>query len=308
MGTDGSAGARLDRWRHGSDNGSVPLADLPTGIRICHESFGEPTDPTVLLMHGLGSQLLVWEEGLCRLLADTGLHVVRYDHRDSGLSTIFGADGPPGGRPYDLSDMAGDAVGLLDHLGIRTAHVVGFSLGGMVAQTMVVEHPDRCRSLVSMGSSTGNREFGRPAEATLAAMLVPSPADPDEAVAKDLADRRLWASVWHDDDHARKVFADYRARSPQPPHAYDRQRGAAARMGDREAALATIGVPTRVVHGSVDTLILPAAGERTAAVVPGADYVLLEGWGHDMAPGAWHLLVPAIADHCHAVDRARTHH
>ena len=154
-----------------------------------------------------------------------------------------------------------------------------------------------------MGSATGNREFGRPAEATLAAMLVPSPADPVEAVEKELADRRLWASVWHEDDHAREVFAAYRRRSAQPQHAYDRQRGAATILGDREAALATITVPTRVVHGTADTLIRPPAGERTAAVIPGAEFVLLEGWGHDMAPGGWPILVPAIADHCHAVDR-----
>lgn len=281
----------------------MPVAALPTGIDICHESFGDPAAPTVLLMHGLGSQLLVWEEGLCRLLADTGLHVVRYDHRDSGLSTIFGADGPPGGKPYDLGDMADDAVGLLDHLGLADAHVAGFSLGGMVAQTVAAEHPDRCRSLISLGSSTGNREFGRPAEATLAAMLVPSPADPAEAIEKQLADRRLWASVWHDDDHARSVFADYQQRSPQPQHAHDRQRGAAMLSGDREPQLAGITVPTRVVHGSADTLIPVAAGERTAEVIPGAAFVLLEGWGHDMAPGAWPIIVTAIADHCRAVDR-----
>ena len=301
---DGSAGAGLDRRRRGSDNGPVPIVSLPSDIEICYESFGDPADPTMLLMHGLGSQLLVWEEGLCCLLADTGLHVVRYDHRDSGLSTIFDADGPPGGTPYDLSDMAADAVGLLDHLGLADAHVVGFSLGGMVAQVMAVEHPLRCRSLVSMGSTTGNREFGQPAEETLAAMLAPAPEDPDEAVAKDLADRRLWASVWHDDDHAREVFVDYRVRSSQPRHAYDRQRGAAVSMGDREAALATITVPTRVVSGTADTLVLPAAGERTAEVIPGATFVLLDGWGHDMAPGAWPILVPAISEHCHAVDRA----
>ena len=284
----------------------MPVAALPSGIEICHESFGDPADPAVLLMHGLGSQLLVWEEGLCRLLADTGLHVVRYDHRDSGLSTIFGEDGPPGGTPYDLSDMAADAVGLLDHLELADAHVVGFSLGGMVAQTMAVEHPDRCRSLVSMGSATGNLKFGRPAEATLAAMLVPSPADHIEAVEKELADRRLWASVWHEDDHAREVFTAYRQRAPQPQYANDRQRGAATILGDREAALATITVPTRVIHGTADTLIRPSAGERTAEVIPGAEFVLLEGWGHDMAPGGWPILVPAIAEHCLAADRAVT--
>ncbi|MDG2426989.1 MAG: alpha/beta fold hydrolase [Acidimicrobiales bacterium] len=280
----------------------MPVADLPSGMQIFHESFGDSTDPTVLLMHGLGSQLLVWEEGLCRLLADEGFHIIRYDHRDSGLSTIFGLAGPPGGRPYDLFDMATDAVDLLDHLEIADAHVVGFSLGGMVAQTFAVAHPNRCRSLVSMGSSTGNPEFGRPDGAVVAAMLAASPTDPVEAVEKELADRRLWASIWHDDEHARTVFAGYRKRSIQPRHAFERQWAAATSLGNREALLATIEVPTRVVHGSVDTLITASAGERTAVVVPGAEFVLLEGWGHDMAPGAWPVLVPAIVGHCHAVD------
>jgi len=276
----------------------VPFADLPSGIRICHELFGDPADPTVLLLHGLGSQMLVWDEAFCHLLADEGFRVVRSDHRDSGLSTILDEDADP----YSLSDMAADAVGLLDALGVDAAHVVGFSLGGMVAQTFAVEHPDRCRSLVSMGSGTGHRVKGRLPDATREAMLAEPPDDPEGAIAKEMADLRLWASDWHDEEHARAKYEAYRRRSVQPRHAYERQWGAARAAGNREEALATVRVHTRVVHGTADTLVPMAAGERTAEVVPGAELVRVEGWGHDVSPGGFPLLVAAIAEHCHAVD------
>jgi len=281
------------------DDGEVEIAELPSGIKLCHEAFGSPADPVVLLMHGLGSQLLLWEEGFCEGLAAEGFRVVRYDHRDSGCSTILEA-----GSAYTLSDQVADAVGLLDHLGAPAAHVVGMSMGGMIAQTFAVEQPGRCRSMVSMASNTGNRDFGRPSGTALEAMMAPAPSDPAAAIQKELSDRRIWASIWHDDDHARAVFAAYAARSVQPRHAFDRQVAAVRAFGNREERLATITVPTRVIHGTVDTLIAPSGGERTAAVIPGADLVMAEGWGHDMAPGAWPQLIDAIATHCHRADGA----
>jgi len=287
--------------RSGSEDRPVPFADLTSGIRICFESFGEPAAPTLLLLHGLGSQMLVWDEEFCRLLADEGFRVVRSDHRDSGLSTILDEDAPP----YSLSDMAADAVGVLDALGVARAHVVGFSLGGAVAQTVAVEHPDRCRSLVSMGSGTGHRSRGRLPDATQTAMLAEPPDDDEGAIAKELADLRLWASDWHDEDHARAKYEAYRRRFVQPRHAYERQWRAARSDGDREAALATVRVPTRVVHGTVDALVPMEAGERTAEVIHGAELVRVEGWGHDVSPGGFAVLVAAIAGHCCAVD-ART--
>jgi pimeloyl-ACP methyl ester carboxylesterase len=281
------------------DDGPVGIAELSSGIRLCHEAFGNPLDPVVLLMHGLGSQLLLWEEGFCEGLASEGFRVVRYDHRDSGCSTVLEE-----GSAYTLSDQVADAVGLLDHLGASDAHVVGMSMGGMIAQTFAMEHPGRCRSMVSMASNTGNRDFGRPSGTALEAMMAPAPADPAAAVEKELSDRRIWASIWHDDDHARAVFAAYAARSVQPRHAFDRQVAAVLAHGSREDRLATITVPTRVIHGTVDTLIAASGGERTAAVIPGADLVMVEGWGHDMAPGAWPQLIDAIVTHCHRADGA----
>ena len=275
----------------------MPITELPSGIHLCHEAFGDLADPVVLLMHGLGSQLLLWEEGFCDGLAAEGFRVVRYDHRDSGCSTILEE-----GSAYTLSDQAADAVGLLDHLGAPDAHVVGLSMGGMIAQTFAVEHPDRCRSMVSMASNTGNRDFGRPSGPALEAMMAPAPADPTAAVEKELADRRLWASIWHDDDHVRLVFAAYAERSLQPRHAFDRQVAAALAHGNREERLATIAVPTLVLHGTADNLITLGGGQRTAEAIPGADLVVVEGWGHDLAPGAWPQLIEAISTHCHRVD------
>ena len=279
-----------------SDDGVVPVASLSSGIDLCYETFGEPDHPTLLLMHGLGSQLLLWEEGFCEGLAAAGFRVVRYDHRDSGLSTVL-----PEGATYTLSDMAADAVGLLDHLGVDDAHIVGFSLGGMVAQTFAAEHPTRTRSLVSMGSNTGHPDFGRPSAEVMVALVAPAPDDPAERAVRDLADRRLWASPeWHDDDHVLMTFVGYAARSVQSADAFRRQLAAGA--GDREAALQTIVAPTRVVHGTADTLLPKSGGERTAEVIPGADLVLIEGWGHDMPPGAWPDLIEAISVHARRVD------
>jgi len=156
--------------------------------------------------------------------------------------------------------------------------------------------------MVSMASNTGNRDFGRPSGTALEAMMAPAPSDPAAAIDKELSDRRIWASIWHDDEHARAIFGAYAARSVQPRHAFDRQVSAVLAYGDREDALATITVPTTVIHGTADTLIAPSGGERTAAVIPGADLVMVEGWGHDMAPGAWPQLINAIATHCHRAD------
>ncbi|MDE0927892.1 MAG: alpha/beta hydrolase [Acidimicrobiales bacterium] len=279
----------------------MPFAQVSPDVKICYELFGNSEDPTLVLLHGLGSQLLLWEEGFCIGLAAQGFQVVRFDSRDSGLSTQLSE-----GSAYTLSNMAVDVVGLLDHLEVGDAHIVGFSLGGMVAQTVAVDHPERCRSLVSMGSNTGNREFGQPSGETMAAMMATVPEGPAARLEKDLADRRLWASpAWHDDELALATFAAYAERFPQPQEAFERQYGAAVVGGDREKQLAAITVPTRVVHGGADTLIDQSGGRRTAEVVPGADFVLIDGWGHDLPPGAWPFLIEAISEHALRCDAQR---
>ena len=171
----------------------MPVATVSTGIDIFYEPFGDTADPALLLMHGLGSQLLLWEEGFCNALAAKGFQVIRYDHRDSGLSTTI-PDAPVGRAAYTLSDMAADAAGLLDHLGALDAHVVGLSLGAMGAQVFAAEYPGRSRSLVSMSSNTGHLGYGQPTGEALAALLAPTPNNPEERASKDLTDLRIWAS------------------------------------------------------------------------------------------------------------------
>ncbi|MBC8365504.1 MAG: alpha/beta hydrolase [Actinobacteria bacterium] len=278
----------------------MPTTTISTGIDCCHEQHGDTADPTIVLVHGLGSQMLAWPPAFCELLVAEGYHVVRLDNRDSGLSTCL-ADG----ASYTLSDMAADAVALLDHLGVADAHFVGMSLGGMIVQTVAAEHPDRCRSMVSMASNTGNRDFGRPSGEALAAMMAEAPDDPVARTEKEVADNRIWCSpAWYDEDYIRALYADYTERAPQPRDAFERQWAAAVASGNRDDQIATITVPTRVLHGSADTLIDVGAGEHTAAMIPGADLIVLEGWGHDLPPGSWPHLVAAITEHTHGADGA----
>ena len=271
----------------------MPLASLPSEIDIFYEQFGNPSDPAILLMHGLGSQMLLWDEKFCMGLTKEGLRVIRFDSRDSGLSSR-----PPDGTNYTLSDMAKDVLGLMDFLEIKKAHIGGLSMGGMIAQTFASNHSERCLSLISMASNTGNPNFGRPGNETFKAMMAPAPDDPEERLEKELADRRLWASTeWHDEEHARALFYEYEKRSPMPRAAFERQARAALVEGNREENLEKISVPTLVIHGTADTLISQSGGERTAEVIHNAKLVLIEGWGHDVPPGSWPHLTKSIVEH-----------
>ena len=181
----------------------MPPTLLSTGVEICYETFGSSANPTLLLIHGLGSQLLLWEEGFCSKLAEEGLHVIRYDQRDSGLSSEMQEE-------YELLDMASDAAELLEYLTVEKAHIVGMSLGGMVAQIFAAEFPKKIISLTSMASNTGKAGFGIPQGKALDALLAPAPIDPQEQALKDLSDRRIWASTdWHDDEYCLKIFERY---------------------------------------------------------------------------------------------------
>ena len=278
----------------------MPTATLTTGIHCCYEQHGDPADPTIVLVHGLGSQLLAWPPGFCDLLVDEGFHVVRLDNRDSGLSTCL-----PDGTAYTLSDMAADVVALLDHLGTADAHFVGMSLGGMIVQTVAAEYSERCRSMVSMASNTGNRDFARRGDGVIEAMLAQAPDDPAARIEKQVADNRLWCSHrWYDEGYIRALYAAYAERSLQPSGAFERQWRAAVSSGNRDGQVATIMVPSRVVHGSADTLVHVSAGEHTAEMIPGADLVVVEGWGHDLPPGSWLHLAAAITEHTLRADVA----
>ena len=269
----------------------MPKTLLSTGVEICYETFGYSANPTLLLIHGLGSQLLLWEEGFCSKLAEEGLHVIRYDQRDSGLSSEMQEE-------YELLDMASDAAELLEYLTVEKAHIVGMSLGGMVAQIFAAEFPKKIISLTSMASNTGKAGFGIPQGKALDALLAPAPIDPKEQALKDLSDRRIWASTdWHDDEYCLKIFERYAERTNKHNEAKDRQMKAMNLSGNREEALMKIRAPTLVLHGSADTLVDPSGGQRTAEVIPKAEFVMIDGWGHDLPPGSWPKITNEIIKH-----------
>ena len=284
------------------------------GIELAWDDFGRETDPTILLIAGLGVQRIRWAVPFCEDLAARGYRVIRFDNRDAGGSTHFGHCAPPdfgalaagltaGQRPevpYTLSDMAADAVGLLDALSINRAHVVGLSMGGMIAQVMASEHPERVLTLTSIMSGTGNPALPQAAPDVMALMMRPAP-DPasDEAgfLAHSLAfAQRIAGPGYPVDETAHRALVLEEVRRAYDPGGTGRQIAAMAVAGDRRARLATIGVPTLVIHGADDPLIPPACGADTAATIPGAAFMLIDGMGHDLPPA----LHPAIVD---AIDR-----
>jgi pimeloyl-ACP methyl ester carboxylesterase len=279
------------------------------GVEICHESIGDPADPTALLIMGLGGQMVGWDVDFCRALADRGLHVVRYDNRDVGLSTHLDvrvdlmavmaavAAGEPVDVPYLLSDMAADAVGLLDHLGVDRAHVVGASMGGMIGQTVAIEHRDRVRSLTSIMSTTGDPEVGQPTADAYAVLLAKPAADRAEAEDAQVLHAHTWGSPDHIDEERLRRRAGELWERDHDPAGTARQMAAIVASGSRTPHLRTLDVPTLVVHGTEDRLVQPSGGERTAEVIPDAKLVLVEGMGHDLPPALWPQLVEAIVGH-----------
>ena len=280
------------------------------GIEICYDAVGDSSDPTVLLIMGLASQMLDWEPGLCRMIADRGFHVVRYDNRDVGLSThldgdvdvlaLFAAQGsgaplPP--VPYLLSDMADDAVGLLDHLGVERAHVVGVSMGGMIAQSLAMAHPGRVLTLTSIMSTTGDPDVGQPTPEAMTAILTPPAQTREEAQDTRVRHAHVWGSPGlFDEDGLRQLAGAAWDRNRDPMGAV-RQTAAIMASGSRSAALAGLAIPTLVIHGTADTLVQPSGGERTAEVIPDAKLVMVEGMGHDLPRPLWPALVDAICGH-----------
>jgi pimeloyl-ACP methyl ester carboxylesterase len=276
-------------------------------VELCYEEFGDPGDPAMLLVMGLGTQMLGWHEALCETLAARGFHVVRFDNRDIGRSTRFTHLRPPTlrqlvlrdrrGAGYSLEDMADDAAGLLDHLGIDQAHVVGASMGGMIAQTIAIRHPDRVLSLVSIMSNTGARLIGRPALRVLPTFLRPAPRGRDAYVEHTAKLYRLIGSPGFDQDEAelRERLGRAFDRGVDPAGSA-RQLAAIMTASDRTPALRRLAIPALVIHGTADKLIGPSGGRATAKAIPGARLLLIDGMGHDLPRGAWPRLVDAIAE------------
>jgi pimeloyl-ACP methyl ester carboxylesterase len=287
----------------------------PAQIDIAYERFGDPSSIPVLLVMGLGTQMLGWPDGFCAELAGHGLQVIRFDNRDAGLSSHIHDAPPPDVRSammgitasasYTLSDMAGDTVGLLDHLKLDSAHIVGASMGGMIAQTIAVEHPRRIRSLTSIMSSTGARNVGQATEAALTALLSPPGRTRHEAVERTVSAVRVIGSPAFRADEAelrrRTELAYDRAYDPV---GVGRQIVAIAASGDRTAALGSVSVPTLVLHGAADPLVGVSGGRATARAIPGAELVILDGMGHDLPAALWGEIARRIADHVRAAEAA----
>jgi pimeloyl-ACP methyl ester carboxylesterase len=275
------------------------------GIEIVYEEFGDPADPTMLLVMGLGVQMLGWDEELCALLAVRGYHVVRFDNRDVGRSTkirggssvnlIAAISGDLSSASYTLTDMAGDCAGLLDHLGVEAAHLVGASQGGMIGQTLAIERPARVLSLTSIMSTTGDPSVGQPHPEALPALMTRPPADPDGYSEFVVSAWRVIGSPGFDHDEE-ALRARARASYDRGVHSDGtaRQLVAILASGDRTEPLRRLDVPTLVIHGTDDPLIDVSGGKATAAAVPGAELVLIEGMGHDLPRALWPRFVDLI--------------
>lgn len=282
------------------------------GLKFCYDEFGDRDHPALLLIMGLGTQMIAWPEPLCARIAAAGYRVIRFDNRDIGLSEILTGEPVPnpailgiasrlGVRlpvPYTLHDMTGDTLGLLDALGIGRAHLVGASMGGMIAQLAASGHPDRVASLTSIMSTSGARRIpGPPADVRRHLLQKPKP-DEDHYVQRRMKTLQLVGSRTYPADPdvlGQRLRAAYR-RSFQP-EGYLRQLAAVIASGDRVAALREIRVPTLVIHGDEDRLVPPAASRHIAELVQGSRLEIIEGMGHDLPEPLWPRLADLIADH-----------
>jgi pimeloyl-ACP methyl ester carboxylesterase len=289
------------------------LCPVGRGITLCYEPFGEEVDPPLLLVMGLGTQMIGWPDQFCRQLADRGFYVVRFDNRDSGRSTQI--DGrPPSLRQlatrrtspvlYTLSDMAADAAGLLRELGLEPAHVVGASMGGMIAQTLAAEHPASIRSLVSIMSNTGSRWSGNPSLAIYRFWLTRPPQDRDSYIRRATQIFSVIGSrgLPQDTEEHREIAARSWDRGYDPA-ASGRQLGAIYASGNRTRQLRRIAAPTLVIHGSRDPMVSRSGGVATTRAIPGARMVTIEGMGHDLPSAAWPQLLDEISEHARTADR-----
>ena len=282
-------------------------------VELCYETFGHSGNPAMLLIMGLGTQMIAWPEEFCRILAAQGFFVIRYDNRDVGRSTHF--DGAPTPRQremlrrrpkrvaYSLADMAEDGVGLLDALGVERAHVVGASMGGMIGQVLAARHPERVLSFVSIMSTTGSRWRGRPALRALPKLLA-RPSEGKEAYVERLVSLfRVIGSPGfeRDDDALRRLAAEAYERGVSNA-GLARQLAAINASGHRKEDLRKIEAPTLVIHGTRDRLVKKSGGKATAKAIRGARLMMIKGMGHDLPPGAWSRIIEGIVQNAARAD------
>ena len=281
-------------------------------IDIAYETFGDSSAPPILLIMGLGAQMIRWDDVFCQLLAAQGYWVIRFDNRDVGLSTKFDDSGIPNviqllqavqmrksmDVPYLLKDMASDAVGLLDKLGIDSAHIVGASMGGMIAQTIAIQYTNRVRTLTSIMSSTGHTDLPQPTPEAMAVLLKQPPSDRAEYIESSVESSRVLHGTKYPLNE--KYVREYAGRAYDRcyyPEGTTRQLAAVLASGSRREALRSINTPTLVIHGDVDPLVPVEGGKDTAESIPGAELLIIEGMGHSIPEEVAGDVITAIARH-----------
>ncbi|MBB5050692.1 pimeloyl-ACP methyl ester carboxylesterase [Afipia massiliensis] len=295
-----------------------PQMAKANGIELCYEIFGaSDAEPLVLIM-GLGAQMIHWDDDFCRDLAGRGFRVIRFDNRDIGQSTKMSGGKPlrpmellklrifkiAPEAPYKLWDMASDVVGLLDALGIRKAHIVGASMGGMIAQEIAMQYPDRVLSLTSIMSTTGNPRLPQPTREASAILLAPPPTTKEEYLTRFGQTWKVLRGASFPLDEAKDLERAERtyARGLNPA-GVGRQLRAILASGNRKDRLRSVKAPTLVIHGTIDPLVKMEAGKDTAASIPGAKLLLIEGMGHALPIPMWPTIIGAIAEHAHGATK-----
>ena len=287
---------------------------------IYFEHRGARADPRVLFVHGLGCQIVQWPESLIDGIVDAGFCAVMFDNRDVGLSegpvepppsveALLAAQNNPSALTpaYTLSDMAGDVVALLDHLGQGGAHVIGLSMGGMISQRLAIDHPERVYSLTSIMSSTGNPDLPGPPDEVVGALITTiSGADTETIIAQNIQAAKVFGGPHYDyEAHGIGRFARVAVERAHRPEGVLRQLGAILSAEDRRGALGNLEVPTLVIHGNADPLVPVEAGRDTAAAVPGANYLEIDKLGHDLPEPVIGDIVESITSHLRAVEVSR---
>lgn len=271
---------------------------LNADSEIYYETFGSSDDPTLVLVNGLGSQCINYPVEWCEMFAAAGLQVVRFDNRDVGLSTKFeGRPADESGAAYTLSDMAGDVVAVLDAVGVERAHVMGLSMGGMIVQTVAIEHPQRLLTMTSVMSTTGEPDHGQGTPEAMALLMAPPATDRMSYVAGSIAGLRCWGSPEFADEDRWRADAERAFDRCFHPSGVSRQLFGIRASAGRADRLRDVRVPTLVIHGDRDTLITSGGGRRTAELIPGARFVPIAGMGHDYPPQLWPRWVELVAGH-----------
>jgi pimeloyl-ACP methyl ester carboxylesterase len=284
------------------------------GIDICYEIFGDPAAEPLLLIMGLGAQMVIWDDAFCEQLAARGFRVIRFDNRDIGQSsTLRGGKRLtpfelvklrlfhiPVAAPYRLIDMARDTVGLMDALGIASAHLVGASMGGMIAQEVALSFPERARSLTSIMSTTGNPRVPPPTREMAAMLMAPPPKTKEEYLERFARTWKILRAGSFPEDEARdRALAERCFARGLNAAGVGRQLRAILASGSRKARLHAVKAPTLVIHGTADPLVHPAGGRDTAASIPNAKLLMIDGMGHALPIRTWPQIIDAIAAHAH---------